>query len=124
MTLILVIQKVAESVIPGSVYTMPIPIIFNIPSFFSFFQSSLLPVSISNCLQWYYYGFDEKADENTKNYVGYNENVDFDNPLFKSGLFSNIVNNYACHYDRYNKSEGTSYIPFFKLAPNVFRYIL
>ena len=111
LALILVIEKWAESVFPETLYSFPIPFIFNVPSFYNLFKSNFLPIKLTTCLQWYYYDFAEGVDQQTIDYIGLKSNYS-DNHY--NGMLSNVINSYNCSYIGANKSEISKQIPYFR----------
>lgn len=117
LALILVIEKWAESVFPETLYSFPIPFIFNVPSFYNLFKSNFLPIKLTTCLQWYYYDFAEGVNQETIDYIGVREE---NSDVYSNGMLSNVINTYNCSYTGSNKSEFLSNkIPYFRRPPLV-----
>lgn len=117
MALILVIEKWAESVFPESLYSFPIPFIFNVPSFYNLFKSNFLPIRLTTCLQWHYYDFAPEASQETIDFIG---SDDSDSINYRNGLLSNIINSYNCSYSGNNNTEILSQkVPYFKRPSTV-----
>ena len=117
LALILVIEKWAESVFPETLYSFPIPFIFNVPSFYNIFKSNFLPVKLTTCLQWYYYDFADGVSQETIDYIGIkDENSD----MMTGGMLSNVINSYNCSYTSFNSTEIIyNKIPYFRRPPTV-----
>lgn len=111
------IEKWAESVFPETLYSFPIPFIFNVPSFYNLFKSNFLPIKLTTCLQWYYYDFAPGVSQETIDYIGYKDD---NSETHKIGLLSNVINSYNCSYNSNNKSEPLSEkVPYFRRPPQV-----
>ena len=122
LSLILIIEKWAESVFPETLYSFPIPFIFNVPSFYNLFKSNFLPIKLTTCLQWYYYDFEPGVDQGTIDYIGIRDEKYPD--MYSNGMLSNVINTYTCSYTGSNKSEVLSdKIPYFKRPPLVFNIL-
>jgi ABC-type multidrug transport system ATPase subunit len=85
-------------------YIMPVPFLFNIPYKSLYNAVPNDPINISECLQWYEFGFDPSADNETMTYVG--QNNGFANGT--SGLLSRIWG-WECQ----NSQNESQLMPFF-----------
>ena len=93
----LLIIKLLESLARSQIeklsasYSLEVPIIMNLP--YSAFTGTGAFLNITSCDQWYLIGFDPKASQSTKDYIGKSEGIPLDMPnsygMFTSG--KNII---------------------------------